>query len=141
MFDNIGGKIKTVAAVVAGLGIVAFVIGGIVLLVNGAVVAGILMAVIGALGSWVGSFALYGFGELIENSAGIISRLDELDMRLAPNDAKAENLREDNPDSQVPAYADGLVGSSGMWICGRCGQRQASYRKVCWQCGTEKPDK
>ena len=70
MFDNIGGKIKTLAKVVCWIGIIACIITGIVLMATNddLVLAGILTAVVGSLLSWVGSFILYGFGQLVENS-------------------------------------------------------------------------
>lgn len=68
MFSNIGGKIKALAKVICWLGIIAAVIAGIVQLAVGATVTGLLTMVFGALGSWVGSFLLYGFGELIDKT-------------------------------------------------------------------------
>ena len=76
MFDNIGAKIKTLAKVVCWTGIVASVIWGISLITAGAatrnggaiVLSGLLVIVLGALASWVGSFLTYGFGEMVENS-------------------------------------------------------------------------
>ena len=70
MFDNIGGKIKTLAKVVCWIGIIACIITGIVLMATNddLVLVGILTAVVGSLLSWVGSFILYGFGQLVENS-------------------------------------------------------------------------
>ncbi len=70
MYDNIGGKIKILAEVVCWIGIIACVIIGIVLIAisEDLVLAGILIAVGGAILSWVSSFILYGFGQLVENS-------------------------------------------------------------------------
>lgn len=75
MFDNIGGKIKTLASVIAWLGIVCSVIIGIVFIATAEklIFAGIIIAIVGSISSWVGSFLLYGFGELVDNSA-IIAR-------------------------------------------------------------------
>ena len=92
MFNNIGRKIKTLAKVLCWLGIIASVISGIVMVLTGvafnrasvvrgysatvdselggaaAVVGGIVMMVVGSLVSWIGSFCMYGFGQLVENS-------------------------------------------------------------------------
>jgi len=65
MFDNIGGKIKTLAKVVCWIGIIVSVILG--LLSRNAITA-LLFIGIGSLGSWIGSFMTYGFGQLIENT-------------------------------------------------------------------------
>lgn len=64
MFDNIGGKIKVTAQIVCWVGIIISVILGLISFENG----GIIVIILGSLLSWVGSFALYGFGQLIENT-------------------------------------------------------------------------
>ena len=63
MFDNIGGKIKTLAQVATWVGIIAFVIMGFVLMAtdDDLVLTGFIVAILGALSSWVSSFVLYGF--------------------------------------------------------------------------------
>ena len=79
MFNNIGSKIKTFAKVMCWIGIIASVVAGLVMIVSSfsgyvsalGIVAGILTAVTGSLCSWVGSFMLVGFGELVENTAEI----------------------------------------------------------------------
>lgn len=74
MFDNIGGKIKAVAQVVTWLGIIASVIGGIAIMVSLESPMGVLVMVGGSLISWLSSLALYGFGQLIENTDIIAGR-------------------------------------------------------------------
>ncbi len=82
MFSNIGGKIKGLATFLTIFGFVVF--GGIALITlltsfgmgnEESIVVGLIasffIAVIGCLASWLGSFLLYGFGELIENSKKI----------------------------------------------------------------------
>ena len=88
MFDNIGGKIKGLAKIICWIGIIACVITGIALISDaskgdryyrytdgGEVFAGILVMILGSVLSWVGSFVLYGFGELVENSAKLVSQI------------------------------------------------------------------
>ncbi len=92
MFNNIGGKIKGLAQVIAWIGIIASFIIGINLMSTAArfgsysdssligglgSFAGILVIVIGSLFSWIGSFVLYGFGQLVENSDTMIEMMDE----------------------------------------------------------------
>ena len=77
MFSNIGGKIKTWAVVLSILGIAASVIyGGVVAAKNA--FDGVLIIIFGSLGSWVSSFCLYGFGQLIDNSDKIVEKLEEM---------------------------------------------------------------
>ena len=71
MFDNIGSKIKTLAKVVCWIGIIGSIIAGIAMIAtmgSVGVLSGLLTIVLGALLSWAGSFVLYGFGKMVENS-------------------------------------------------------------------------
>jgi len=76
MYDNIGEKIKLLAKVSAILMTIGCIIGGIALIVATGmdgffVFLGILVIVVGSLISWLSSWVLYGFGELVENSASL----------------------------------------------------------------------
>lgn len=98
MFNNIGGKIKGLAKFLCWLGIILSVVAGVVLIIaaatkssytfdsygekfvlssGGSVVAGILVIVFGSLFSWIGSFFMYGFGELVENSKKVADRVSK----------------------------------------------------------------
>lgn len=83
MFDNIGGKIKTVATTIAWLGIIGSIIIGIIIIAEAndsyypsatETLSGWLVIIVGSLSSWVSSFTLYGFGQLIENTDVISSK-------------------------------------------------------------------
>ncbi len=73
MYDNIGGKIKVLAKVIAIVEAIAAVIIGIVIIVPDDVMipAGLLVMLAGALIAWVSSWLLYGFGELIDKTCDI----------------------------------------------------------------------
>ena len=83
MFSNIGRKIKITAKVFCWIGIIISVAGGVGMIVAGfsgmwtyagsivTILGGIGTALLGSLLSWVGSFFMVGFGELVENSAEI----------------------------------------------------------------------
>lgn len=74
MFDNIGSKIKSLAKIVCWAGIIITVIAGIVLLASGGDVSspiGLVLVIAGPISSWIGSFFVYGFGELIEKTSEI----------------------------------------------------------------------
>jgi len=84
MFTNIGKKIKGLAKFICWVGIIFSVIGGILQIVNGVkeatangvspvgqIVLGVIIIVGGFLISWIGSFFMYGFGELIDKTADI----------------------------------------------------------------------
>ena len=70
MFNNIGLKIKTCAVVITIVGIVISIIWGIQVSKTD-LVSGLLIVIVGCLSSWIGSFLLYGFGELIEKLTNI----------------------------------------------------------------------
>ena len=74
MFNNIGFKIKMLARILTALGMVLSGIFGLITMF-GSAAAGFSIIVVGCLGSWVGSFLLYGFGELIENVTEINEKL------------------------------------------------------------------
>lgn len=87
MFDNIGGKIKTVAATIAWLGIIGSIIIGIIIIAEAndsyypsatETLSGWLVIIVGSLSSWVSSFTLYGFGQLIENTDAISSEMESI---------------------------------------------------------------
>ena len=89
MWSNIGHKIQVLAKVICWIGIVLSVIAGIAIIAGGSAVRsygysyntgsstliGILTIVLGALGSWLGSLTLYGFGEPIERTVSIDYKL------------------------------------------------------------------
>ena len=108
MFNNIGKKIKTLAAVICWIGIIFSIIGFLVMLIYGAVeeeglFIGLSFAVlvVGGFGSWIGSFFTYGFGQLIENSdkiAGgkvtVSSSIEETADAESERIAKLKSLKE-----------------------------------------------
>jgi len=79
MFQNIGRKIKTLAKVICWVGIIGSVVGGVIMVLSGvgvlrfnaeagvaAIMGGVLTVVLGSLFSWIGSFMMLGFGEIVE---------------------------------------------------------------------------
>ena len=65
VFDNIGGKIKAFAKFVCILGILFSIIVSILLF---GFVKGFIFVLAGSLVSWISSFFVYGFGQLIEDN-------------------------------------------------------------------------
>ena len=102
MYEQIGEKIKGLASTLATIGIIISIFGGIVLMMTSddAPILGIFVAAIGALLSWVSSWLLYGFGELIdkvcniEKSMHIKNRISETSaMNISKRLDKIETLR------------------------------------------------
>lgn len=71
MFTNVGRKIMDLASVVCWLGIIGSIITGIIMMAAELVLPGLLFAVVGSIGSWIGSWFTYGFGELLETTKQI----------------------------------------------------------------------
>lgn len=96
MFERIGSKIKKLASVITWLGIIASLILGVVLISGGdeMIVLGILVMAVGSLASWIGSFLLYGFGELIEKTCIIEERLSLHPQMQSALDARNSELDE-----------------------------------------------
>lgn len=102
MYENIGGKIKTLAKVVCWVEIIACVVGGIVLCCIGSqsydsvVLSGVALMLLGPLISWVGSFLLYGYGDLI-------SRVQSIEEKRNGSDG---SNREPEKDSRIAELED-----------------------------------
>ena len=77
MFDNIGGKIKGLAIIITAIGILGSVVGGIVMFTidEDLIAIGLVVMIVGPLVSWISSFMLYGFGQLVQNSDILTGRI------------------------------------------------------------------
>ncbi|MDY4252496.1 SHOCT domain-containing protein [Clostridium sp.] len=81
MFENIGGKIKTLAKILCWVGIILSVLIAMILFIEAKegsyktedlyMNLGCIYLIFGPLVSWVSSFFIYGFGELIERTTEI----------------------------------------------------------------------
>ena len=73
MYDNIGGKIKGLAKVIFFVEAIAAVITGFVFMAahDYLIPVGLLVMILGPIVSWVSSWLLYGFGELIDKTCDI----------------------------------------------------------------------
>ena len=79
MYTNIGAKIKMLAQIIAWLGIVGSVLGGLALIAQGVespgdeslAGMGVAILIAGPLVSWISSLFFFGFGELLEKAAEI----------------------------------------------------------------------
>lgn len=115
MFDNIGKKIMALAKVTTILGIVASILWAIILWIQAGELSsyyyenekaalnntawGLLIG--GTLGSWIGSFALFAFGQLVDDTQQI--KLHLLSQPLV-DATTSENV---NPKSRVTSdYSD-----------------------------------
>ena len=103
-FDNIGAKIKglaktcfvveTIAAIFTGIGLMASD--------DDMILIGLLVIVAGPFVAWVGSWLLYGYGELIERTCEIAD--NTRGEAKAPNNEKASEPQSYTPSYQSAAY-------------------------------------
>lgn len=106
MYNNIGGKIQILAIVLCVLGIIACVITGIVFLVEEWVGPGILIMIVGSLLSWVSSFFLYGFGQLIENSDILVDYARKAEKSARLTSAHRETATTQSTATAPAQYSD-----------------------------------
>ena len=71
MYENIGGKIKGFAKASFVVEAIAAFIAGFGVMVGDEIMIGLLLMVLGPIVAWVASWLLYGFGELIDNTAPV----------------------------------------------------------------------
>lgn len=102
MFENIGEKIKALAQIACWIGILFCVVYGIIVMAapyetmdsmevrNAAAISGFCIIIFGSLASWIGSFLLYGLGQLIENSDIIVAELK------SPKEIQQNNAGKDS---------------------------------------------
>lgn len=84
MYSNIGAKIKVLAKIICIIGIVVSVISGFGIIIVSSisynpglsVFGGLLVIILGTLFSWLSTFFIYGFGELIEKVSKIESKIN-----------------------------------------------------------------
>ena len=102
MFSNIGGKIKSLAQFICWAGIaICIYIGFNIAKDSNDVALPILIAIGGGILSWVSSFVLYGFGELIEKTTYINDGIDEIkdlikEQTLALYDMHENGVKSEN---------------------------------------------
>ena len=108
MFENIGKKCKSLAELLCWIGIFVSVIGAIVIIFIGVdenvdelTVFGIVFLIVGPLLSWVSSFFMYGFGELIDKTSDIEinTRGGKIELGIQPKADNQHALKNSNLDT------------------------------------------
>lgn len=155
MYSNIGGKIKTVAVLGCIIGIIASLIVGILMIsqssyYNPTVVSGVIVIIAGSLVSWIGSFCLFGFGELIEKTDEnneILSKIERNlvalnDKILEEEETRAEEGRKKTEPQEckidtgraIPTYPYPLKHYND--ICPNCHTSHSNWKlDYCRYCG------
>ena len=133
MFDNIGNKIKALSIALCFIGIFSSFVVGVYLISNTGNVAtgvkeqnvinGLLIIILGALFSWISSFCLYGFGELIE-------RVVNIDEKLKCSNNQKHSVPD---DSTITTEQDIFLEDTAF--CPKCGADITNDSSVCHVCG------
>ena len=134
MFDNIGRKIMTLAKIICWLGIIPCVIVGIALILydDNLIFAGVLTIVFGAVFSWIGSFLLYGFGQLIENSSIIAKDFVRKNDKHSKKEQKKEEENRKNRFEKIQQMLNDASVAEDEYIdiyCQNCGE-SLSFTKL-----------
>lgn len=119
MFNNIGGKIKTLAKVICWIGIICSCIVGLNMMSRSTyldwageqhtdasyLIYGLLIAAAGSFVSWLSTLTLYGFGQLIENSDKLVIQGESRAYELSEENAEtnSETATSQNDSGDVPA--------------------------------------
>lgn len=120
MFDNIGGKLKTLASAVMIIGCIASVILGLLNVVNL-----LILTPLGCLISWIAALPLYGIGQAVENSEKILSRLPAEEESSVSQEA-----------TQTPAVSP--VPKNTPWVCFSCGTNNLANHAYCAKCNVSR---
>ena len=132
MWDNIGHRLQSLAKVLCWIGIAGSIIWGIVLMTKtnryqSTILSGIIYIVVGCLASWVGSWAIYGLGivvEYVENGGGRSSFVDN-SAGIAVHTAETSD--------------GGILTTGSYWTCPKCKTRNPMSKIECRECGEIRP--
>lgn len=156
MYNNIGNKIKTLAKVIAVLGIIGSVIYGIILIVQGEQVSsynsylsgagstltgtGVVVMILGSLGSWISSWALYAIGDTNVKTTEMYNKSLMNTSKTNTNNSFLSNTYS-KPDYSGTTTHKFRCEKCGNMItefpCNNCGYNPESSTKKCQKCGAE----
>ena len=143
MFDNIGSKIKGLATIISFIGIGASIVIGLSLLFNGGGAVSVIIALIGALFSWLSSFFMYGFGQLIENSDEAV-RILKATNNQQPQPTETFTSVDTSADSHLQQIAlppqehtEEIISDGKIYKCQKCGARMNRPYATCVFCNAE----
>lgn len=151
MFDNIGSKIKGCAKAIFFIEAVSFVISGIATIAEDEdmILVGLLLLIVGPFVSWVSSWLLYGFGELIDNTTYIAGKVANLNSTSAAPSVPNVNRSGYNGYSGTTNYgtastnagyttSNANAGTVTTWTCGYCHSVNNGTSSQCRNCGRYK---
>ena len=138
MFENVGGKIKTLVKVMFFLELLGSVIGAGILIpdcTDSEMWLALGIVVVGPLVAWISSLALYAFGELVESNLRISRSVERLTGSNTATQQDPKTAVNTNSFSAQSTQTDSTV---TYWTCSRCKRENSDYRAECWYCGEKK---
>lgn len=133
MFNNVGEKLKNLAAFFTCVGIVFSVILGIVV-IKISVIIGLLVMVAGSLLSWIASLGMYAFGELVDNTSIIAGKKVNTGARTTT--LRAASTTSSQEAKRTTFYtSNNNTQTSKVKVCPHCGEMVRS--NVCDMCGNK----
>ena len=138
MYDNIGQKIKGLAKAIFIIEAILFIFIGIALMIApGGFLVGLLVVVGGFLCSWISSWLLYGFGEIIdllqENKAKTTALYNAYCQNHTTEAYKAVAKIQKMVAEETEAKPE--KNPTATIKCPSCGFEQKNDRTLCWKCG------
>lgn len=142
MYKNIGDKIKGLSIIITICGIIFSLIAGIIQCTQDEIGFGLLTIFGGSIGSWLGSFLLYGFGQAIDDldflAGSLLDKQQDKQQRKQQAEEKkniqqlATDLRTERYNSaeyvdfrcplcgEMISYTKGAVNSNEVLGCPEC---------------------
>ena len=135
-YDNIGGKIKGLAKAAFIVEAISAVLSGFVMVILGIddffetnlILYGILTMILGPIVAWVGSWLLYAFGELVENSTSLNRKIPDMAKPAAQQPAATVK-----PATYLSKPAP-RPANTHSWRCDYCGHMTS--KSPCEHCGS-----
>lgn len=159
MYKNIGGKIKGVARACCILGIIFSCLMGLILIAAGlisvnqvsrydssaaattmivTVIGGVLIAGLGSLLSWLGTFMLYGFGQQVQMQEKSADLLEQIYGTLKHDPAPQPVIYQSGPPKAEPPIAVAEPAPVAVDpACPTCGAKVKPDAAFCTNCGTK----
>ncbi len=118
MYENSGEKLKSVVSTITAIGMVCFILLGLVLCFAGAagVLLGLIVAVVGCLFCWLSNLVLATFAQIA------------IDVHKLAEGTAAEE----------PEVEASVVSSDTGWVCAGCGMKNSWRVYSCQSCGVTK---
>lgn len=139
LYENIGGKVKSLAKCAFIVEAIGAIITGFVLVASDSGLAfyGLLTIVFGPIVAWVSSWILYAFGELVDKTCALAEKNGITDKHTEVS--KTSN----SPVSKKSNYSNGgkqtfvTAKNNSTIVCPLCDCEQPSGSIRCWRCGAK----